>query len=43
VKPPAETLAKALKPADVAEAIVMVAKLAPRVSIPEMQVMPTVL
>jgi NADP-dependent 3-hydroxy acid dehydrogenase YdfG len=43
VKPPAETLAKALKPADVAEAIVMVAKLAPRVSVPEMQVMPTVL
>ena len=43
VKPPAETLAKALKPEDVAEAIVMVAKMPPRVAVPEMQVMPTVL
>jgi NADP-dependent 3-hydroxy acid dehydrogenase YdfG len=43
VKPPAEMLAKALKPEDVAEAIVMVAKMPPRVAVPEMQVMPTVL
>jgi NADP-dependent 3-hydroxy acid dehydrogenase YdfG len=41
VKPPAEMLAKALKPEDVAEAIVMVAKLPPRVAVPELQVMPT--
>ena len=43
VKPGPEILAKALQPADVAEAIVAVAKLPARVSIPEMQVMPTVL
>jgi NADP-dependent 3-hydroxy acid dehydrogenase YdfG len=43
VKPSAETLAKALRPSDVAETVVMVAKLAPRVAIPEIQVMPTVL
>jgi serine 3-dehydrogenase len=43
VKPPAETLAKALKPQDVAEVIVGVAKLPPRVTVPEIQVMPTVL
>ncbi len=43
VKPNAETLAKALQPEDVAEAILAVAKLNPRVTVPEMQVMPTVL
>jgi len=41
VKPPAEMLAKALQPADVAEAIVMVAKLPPRAAVPELQLMPT--
>jgi NADP-dependent 3-hydroxy acid dehydrogenase YdfG len=43
VKPPAETLAKALQPADVAEAIVAVAKLPARAVVPEMQLMPTYL
>jgi NADP-dependent 3-hydroxy acid dehydrogenase YdfG len=43
VKPSAETLAKALRPEDVAEAIVAVAKLHPRVAVPELQVVPTVL
>jgi NADP-dependent 3-hydroxy acid dehydrogenase YdfG len=43
VKPPAETLAKALQPADVAEAILMVAKMPSRAAIPEIQVMPTYL
>jgi NADP-dependent 3-hydroxy acid dehydrogenase YdfG len=43
VKPSAETLAKALQPVDVAEAVVAVAKLPARVTIPEMQVMPTLL
>jgi serine 3-dehydrogenase (NADP+) len=41
VKPSKETLAKALQPVDVAEAIVAVAKLPARVSIPEIQVLPT--
>jgi len=41
VKPPAEMLAKALQPEDVAESILMVAKLPARVSVPEIQVMPT--
>jgi NADP-dependent 3-hydroxy acid dehydrogenase YdfG len=41
VKPPAEMLAKALHPEDVAEAILMVAKLPPRVAVPEIQVLPT--
>ena len=43
VKPPPEMLAKALRPEDVAEAILAVAKMPARVSVPEMQVMPTVL
>jgi NADP-dependent 3-hydroxy acid dehydrogenase YdfG len=43
VMPAAEILAKALQPEDVAEAIVAVAKLPARVSIPEMQIMPTLL
>jgi NADP-dependent 3-hydroxy acid dehydrogenase YdfG len=43
VKPPAETLAKALKAEDVAETIVCIAKLPARIAVPEIQVMPTVL
>jgi NADP-dependent 3-hydroxy acid dehydrogenase YdfG len=43
VKPPAEMLAKALQPADVAEAIVAVAKLPMRACVPELQLMPTML
>lgn len=43
VMPAAETLAKALQPEDVAEAILAVAKLPARVAIPELQIMPTVL
>jgi len=43
VKPPPETLAKALQPIDVAEAVLAVAKLPPRVCVPEMQILPTVL
>jgi NADP-dependent 3-hydroxy acid dehydrogenase YdfG len=43
VKPSAEMLAMALKPADVAEAILAVAKMPARVAVPELQVMPTYL
>jgi NADP-dependent 3-hydroxy acid dehydrogenase YdfG len=43
VKPDAQTLAKALQPEDVADAILAVAKLHPRVAVPELQVMPTLL
>jgi NADP-dependent 3-hydroxy acid dehydrogenase YdfG len=43
VKPPPEMLAQALQPGDVAEAVLAVAKLPPRVTVPEMQVLPTVL
>jgi NADP-dependent 3-hydroxy acid dehydrogenase YdfG len=43
VKPPAEMLAKALQPGDVAEAIVAVAKLPARAAVPELQLMPTYL
>lgn len=43
VKPSAETLAKALQPEDVAELIFSIAKLHPRVVIPEVQILPTVL
>jgi len=43
VKPSAEMLAKALQPVDVAEAIVSVATLPPRVTVPEMHVVPTLL
>jgi NADP-dependent 3-hydroxy acid dehydrogenase YdfG len=43
VKPPPETLAKALQPDDVAEAVLFVAKLPPRAVVPEMQLLPTVL
>jgi serine 3-dehydrogenase len=40
VKPSPEMLAKAMQPEDVAEAIVMVAKMPARVAIPEIQVVP---
>jgi len=43
VKPAAETLAKALRPGDVAEAILLVAKLPARAVVPEMQLLPTYL
>jgi serine 3-dehydrogenase (NADP+) len=43
VKPPPETLAKALQAEDVAEAVLFAAKLHPRAVVPEMQLMPTVL
>ena len=43
VKPPAEMLAKALQPVDVAQAVLWTAKLPPRVSVPEMQILPAVL
>jgi len=43
VKTPAEMLAKALRPEDVAEAVVAVAKLPPRAVVPEMQLLPTYL
>ena len=43
VKPTAETLAKALHPEDVAEAILGVARLPAQVTIPEIQIVPTVL
>ena len=39
----AETLAKALQPSDIAEAILAVVKLSARVAVPELQVMPTLL
>jgi serine 3-dehydrogenase (NADP+) len=43
VKPSAEMLAKALLPEDVAETVLSVARLHPRVCVPEMQVVPTYL
>lgn len=43
VKPPPETLAKALQADDVAEAVVFVAKLPPRAAVPEFQMMPATL
>ncbi|HLY20239.1 MAG TPA: SDR family oxidoreductase [Bryobacteraceae bacterium] len=43
VKPSVETLAKALRPEDVAEAVLAVARMPARVCIPEMQVVPTYL
>jgi serine 3-dehydrogenase (NADP+) len=43
VQPTSEVLAKALQPEDVAELIVAVAKLNPRVAIPEVQILPTYL
>jgi NADP-dependent 3-hydroxy acid dehydrogenase YdfG len=41
VKPSAEVLAKALRPADVAACVLAVASLPTRVCVPEMQVVPT--
>jgi serine 3-dehydrogenase len=43
VKPSAEILAKALRPEDVAETVLAVARLPSRVCVPEMQVVPTYL
>jgi NADP-dependent 3-hydroxy acid dehydrogenase YdfG len=43
VKTPAEVVAKALVPEDVAEVILAVAKLHPRAVVPEMQILPTYL
>ncbi|MDX1981989.1 MAG: SDR family oxidoreductase [Bryobacteraceae bacterium] len=43
VKPTAETLAKALQPDDVGEVVLAVAKLHPRVTVPELEILPTVL
>ena len=43
VKPSAEMLAKALRPEDVAEAVLAVAKLPARAVVPEMQLLPTYL
>ena len=43
VKPTSEMLAKALKPEDVAEVVLSVAKLSPRAVVPEMQILPTYL
>ncbi len=43
VKPSADTLSKALKPNDVAELVLAIAKMPAHVTIPEIQMMPTVL
>jgi serine 3-dehydrogenase len=43
VKTPPETLAKALRPEDVAEAVLWVAKLPERAAVPEMELLPTYL
>ena len=43
VKPAPETLAKALRPEDVAEAVLAVARLPERVVVPELQILPTML
>lgn len=43
VRPSAETLAKALQPEDVAEAVLAIAKLPERAAVPELQLMPTML
>jgi len=43
VKPSPETLAKALQPVDVAEAILAIASLPPRAAVPELQLLPTCL
>lgn len=43
VKPSAETLAKALQPEDVAELILSIAQLPERATVPEVQIVPTVL
>ena len=41
VKPPAEMIAKALQPEDIAEVILSVAKLPARAVVPELQILPT--
>jgi serine 3-dehydrogenase (NADP+) len=41
VKPPADVIAKALQPEDVAEVVVSVAKLPVRAVVPEIQILPT--
>jgi serine 3-dehydrogenase len=43
VKPDSETLAKALLPEDVAELIVAIAKLPVRATVPEIQILPTLI
>jgi NADP-dependent 3-hydroxy acid dehydrogenase YdfG len=43
VRPTAETLAKALRPEDVAEVVLGIAKLPPRAAVPEIQLLPTYL
>ena len=43
VKPSPETLAKALRPEDVAEMVVAVCRLPERAAVPELQIMPTLL
>lgn len=43
VKPSPETLSKSLQADDVAEAVLFVAKLPPRATVPEMQLLPTLL
>lgn len=43
VKPSAETLSKALRPKDVAELVLAIAKLPPRAVVPEVQILPTYL
>ena len=43
VKTPAETLAKALRPEDVAEAVLAVCRLPERAVVPELQIVPTLL
>jgi len=43
IQPPAELLAKALQPVDVAEAVLSVAKLPPRAAITELTIVPTYL
>lgn len=43
VKPSAETLSKALRPKDVAELILAIAKLPPRAVVPEVQILPAYL
>ncbi len=42
-KTPPDLIAKALQPEDVAEAVLAVAKLPPRASVPEMQLLPTLI
>jgi serine 3-dehydrogenase len=43
VKPPAEMLAKALQAEDIAAAVLAVAKMPPRVVVPELQILPTLI